>query len=367
MMRYVGFAIVAIVVFAVTFFVTNLAMGCTGVCLQAQDGSIVYARTLEFGADLQSQVLFLPRGYQTIGTTASGSPGLTWKARYAAVGMNAYDHDIFADGVNEQGLAAGIFYFPGYAGYQKVTPQDESQSIAPWELVTWMLTNFATVEEIKAALPSIKVAAVPYGNKNDVPPLHYTARDASGGSLVIEYVDGELHTYDNPIGVITNSPTFDWHQTNLRNYVNLSTVNASPVSIDGVTLAPFGQGSGLVGLPGDFTPPSRFVRAVALSQDALPGEDAEDTVKVAFHVLDSFDIPRGAVRPPAGSNEPLEYTQWTSASDLKNRKYYFHTYDDRRVRSVSLEEFNLDATEPTTFPLNDGGSAIEPLAPVAAN
>ena len=122
---------------------------------------------------------------------------------------------------------------------------------------------------------------------------------------MIEYVDGELHTYDNPIGVITNSPTFDWQQTNLRNYINLSTVNASPLTIDGVTLAPFGQGSGMMGLPGDFTPPSRFVRAVALSQDAVPGQDAEATVKVAFHILDSFDIPLGAVRPPAGSNEPL--------------------------------------------------------------
>lgn len=367
MMRYVGFAIVAIVVFALTFFAASLAMGCTGVCLQAKDGSAVYARTLEFGADLQSQVLFLPRNYETVGTTASGTPGLTWKSRYAAVGMNAYAQNVFADGVNEQGLAAGIFYFPGYAGYQKVTPADESQSIAPWELVTWMLTNFATVEEIKAALPSIKVAAVPYGNPGEVPPLHYTAHDANGGSLVIEYVDGELHTYDNPIGVITNSPTFDWQQTNLRNYVTLSTVNASPLTIDGVTLAPFGQGSGMMGLPGDFTPPSRFVRAVALSQDAVTGQDAEATVKVAFHILDSFDIPLGAVRPPAGSNEPLEYTQWTSASDLKNRKYYFHTYEDRQVRSVSLDEFNLDATQPTMIPLNDGDSAIEPLSPVAKN
>ena len=122
MMRYLGFAVVAIVVFALTFLAASLAMGCTGVCLQAKDGSIVYARTLEFGADLQSQVLFLPRGYQTVGTTASGNPGLTWKSRYAAVGMNAYDQNVFADGVNEQGLAAGIFYFPGYAGYQKVTP-----------------------------------------------------------------------------------------------------------------------------------------------------------------------------------------------------------------------------------------------------
>jgi len=367
MNRLIGYALVAVAVFAITFFVTSMAMGCTGVCIKAQDGSIIYARTLEFGADLESQVLFLPRGYQTVGTTASGNPGLTWKSRYAAVGMNAYDKNILADGVNEQGLAAGIFYFPDYAGYQKVTPADEAKSMAPWELVTWMLTNFATVEEIKAALPSIKVTAVPYGSKNDVPPLHYTAHDASGGSLVIEYVNGELHTYDNPIGVITNSPTFDWHITNLRNYIKLSDSNVSAIDVDGITLAPFGQGSGLMGLPGDFTPPSRFVRAVALSHYAIPGKDAEAAVKTAFHILDSFDIPLGVVRPDADSGEPMEYTQWTCASDLKNRKFYFHTYDDRQVRTVSLDEFNLDATEPTTIPLNDGGKAIETLTPVAKN
>jgi choloylglycine hydrolase len=367
MMRFLGYAITAVVVFALTFLGANYAMGCTGVCLKAQDGSIVYARTLEFGADLESQPLFLPRDCQTVGSTASGNPGLTWKSRYAAVGMNAFGQNVIIDGLNEQGLAAGIFYFPGYAGYQKVTPQDESQSMAPWELVTWMLTNFATVEEIKAALPNIKVAAVGYKTAQNVPPVHYIAHDASGGSLVIEYVDGQLHTYDNPIGVITNSPTFDWQLTNLRNYVTLTSTNAPAVEIDGVTLAPFGQGSGLMGLPGDFTPPSRFVRAVALSKDAVPGKDAEATVNVAFHILNSFDIPLGAVRPPVGSKAPFEKTEWTSASDLKNRKYYFHTYDDRQVRSVGLDEFDLDAKEPTTIPLDNGDGAIETLSPVAKN
>jgi choloylglycine hydrolase len=365
MLRHFGFALAASFVFALCFSATHRASACTGICIKAQDGSIIYARTLEFGDELDSQVLFMPRNYKTVGTTANGKPGLTWKSRYAAVGMNAYGLNILADGVNEQGLSAGIFFFPDYAGYQAVTPESQPQSLAPWEVVTWMLTNFATVEEIKAALPSIKVAKVPL--KGVVLPLHYTAHDASGGSLVIEYVDGELHTYDNPIGVITNSPTFDWHQTNLRNYITLSTVNASPLEIDGVTLAPFGQGSGMMGLPGDFTPPSRFVRAVALSQDAVTGKDAEATTKVAFHILDSFDIPLGVVRPPAGSTDPLEYTQWTSASDMKNRKYYFHTYNDRQVRTVSLDEFNLDASEPTVIPLNDGSNTIEPLAPVAAN
>jgi choloylglycine hydrolase len=359
MKRFVGYTITACVVFALSFLAAQLAMGCTGICLRAADGSIVYARTLEFGADLESEVLFLPRGYKTVGTTASGKPGLTWDARYAAVGLNAYDHDVLADGVNENGLAAGIFYMPGYAEYQTITPAEESISMAPWELVTWILTNFATVEEVKAALPTIKVAAVSYGQNQSVPPLHYAVHDASGNSLVIEYVGGELRTYDNPIGVITNSPTFDWHITNLHNYVNLTATNVPTVDLDGIKLAPFGQGSGLKGLPGDFTPPSRFVRAVALSQDAFPGQDSMSTVKLAFHILDSFDIPLGVVRPVAGSNEPFEYTQWTSASDLMNRRFYYHTYNDRQVRAVELAQFDLNAPLPTTIPLGDKEGAIQ--------
>jgi choloylglycine hydrolase len=340
------------------------APACTGIRIEAQDGSVVYARTLEFGADLESKVLFLPRQYEFIGTTASGKPGLTWNGKFAAIGMNAYGFNVLIDGVNEHGLSAGGFYMPGYAEYQDINPEEESQVIAPWELVTWILTNFTNVEEVRAALPNIKVAAAPLADRQGVPPLHFVAHDESGKSLVIEYVGGKLYTYDNPIGVITNAPTFDWHSTNLRNYINLSATNVPAIDLAGVKLSQFGQGSGLKGLPGDFTPPSRFVRAVALSQDAIAGERVEDAVRTAFHILDSFDIPRGVVRPAEGENEAYEYTQWTSASNLKERTYYFHTYDNRRVRSVVLSNFPFEAERPITISLDDS-EAIEVLRPEA--
>ncbi len=273
------------------------------------------------------------------------------------MGLNGLGYDLLVDGVNEHGLACGGFYLPGYAGYQSVTPDQESQAIAPWELITWILTNFTNVDEVRAALPGIKVAGVPLGDKLGVPPLHYITHDAAGGSLVIEYVDGKLTTYDNPLGVITNSPTFDWHLTNLRNFINVSATNVPPLDLDGVTLSPFGQGSGLRGVPGDFTPPSRFVRAVALSEGAFPCATGEETVGLAFHVLDSFDIPRGVVRPEPGSNEPCEYTQWTSACDLKNLKYYYHTYDDRRVYAAELGKFDADAKRPVTIPFQKAAGA----------
>jgi choloylglycine hydrolase len=356
MRKFAGYAALVCAAFAFG----SPVEACTGIRITAEDGSIIYARTLEFGANLHSDVVFLPRQYEFIGTTASGKPGLIWKSKFAAVGLNAYGFNLLVDGVNEHGLAAGGFYLPGFADYQSINPGEESQAIAPWELITWMLTNFTNVDEVRAALPGIKVAAAPLAEKAGVPPLHYIAHDESGKSLVIEYVDGKLYTYENPIGVITNSPTFDWHLINLRNYVNLTATNVPPVDFDGVKLSQLGQGSGLRGLPGDFTPPSRFVRAVALSQDAFPGQNGEETVREAFHILDSFDIPRGVVRPAEGDREAFEYTQWTSASDLKNRKFYFHTYDNRRVRSVELMKFDLDAKRPVRIFLDDE-AAIENL------
>ena len=163
----------------------------------------------------------------------------------------------------------GLFYFPTSAGYMPYTAADAGKTIAPWEVGSWILENFATVEEVKANIGNIVVPDVVFGGWGFAPEAHYVVHDASGKSIVIEYVGGKLNVHDNPLGVITNSPTFDWHMTNLRNYVNFSMTNVPPVQLGPVKLLPFGQGSGMLGLPGDFTPPSRFVRAVAFSQSVF--------------------------------------------------------------------------------------------------
>jgi choloylglycine hydrolase len=119
-------------------------------------------------------------------------------------------------------------------------------------------------------------------------------QDAAGNSIVIEYLEGKVRVFDDPLGVMSNSPSFDWHMTNLRNYVNFSMTNVPPVKLGSVTLQPFGQGSGMLGMPEDFTPPSRFVRALAFSQSVPPSAGGRDAVLQAFHVLNQFDIPKGA-------------------------------------------------------------------------
>lgn len=177
-------------------------------------------------------------------------------------------------------------------------------------------------------------------------------QDAAGNCIVIEYVDGKLHIHDNPIGVFTNSPTFDWHITNLSNYVNLSPVNVPPVKLSGEALHGLGQGTGLLGLPGDYTPPSRFVRAVAFSQAAKQQDTAEQGVNLAIHIINTFDIFEGIVaEKKPGSKPEYDTTQWIAISDLKNKRIYFRTYDDLNIRYVDFGRLNFSAKEPKFIPM----------------
>ena len=167
---------------------------------------------------------------------------------------------------------------------------------------------------------------------------HFFLQDKSGKSLVVEPVDGTLKVHDAPLGVMTNAPTYDWHMTNLVNYINLSVKDVDKVKVGSVTVNAFGSGAGLLGLPGDFTPPSRFVRAVVYSQSAAPNATADDAVLSAFHILNQFDIPKGAVVNSAIGEPVDEITEWTSVADLKNLRWYFRSYDDQSIHMVDLKE-----------------------------
>ncbi len=341
------------------------APACTGIRLIAADGTVVPARTLEFGIDLDSSVIVVPRGFARIGTTPDGKPGLAWKAKYASLGANGVRLPYIFDGLNERGLAVGTFYFPTTAQYMPYRADDAGKTIAPWEVGSWLLENFATVDEAKANIAKVVVPAVVFKAWGFAPPAHYVVHDATGKSIAIEYVGGKLNVHDNPLGVMTNSPQFDWHMTNLRNYVNFSPLNAPPVQLGSVKLQPLGQGSGMLGLPGDFTPPSRFVRAVAFSQAALPSKTGAEAVLQAFHILNNFDIPKGAARDrqkDEHGNITADYTLWTSANDLKAKRFYFRTYKSSQIRVVDLTKMNLDAKDIVTIPMS-GDEVIKPLSP----
>src|SRR5438477_6962135 len=231
---------------AICLLLAPTVQACTGIRLIAEDGTVIHARTMEFAIDIHSDVMMIPRGYVRTGTTPDGKEGLKWKTKYASVGLNGVGLPVLFDGLNEKGLAAGTFYFPTPAGYMPHTAADAAKTIAQWEVGSWILENFASVEEVKANIGNIVVPAVVFGGWGFAPEAHYIVHDASGKSIVIEYVGGKLNVHDNPLGVITNSPTFDWHMTNLRNYLNLLMTNAPPVYLGSINLVPTGQSSVII-------------------------------------------------------------------------------------------------------------------------
>ncbi|CAH0529814.1 linear amide C-N hydrolase [Vibrio hippocampi] len=331
-------------------------LACTAITLNADDGSIIQARTQEWGSfDLRSKVIKVPQKVAMQGTTPDGKNGLSWETKYGAVGINAIDLPIFVDGMNEKGLAVSVLYLPGFAQFQDYDSQQRDRTIAAFDLPTWILTTKANVEEIKAELPNIRVSDVKVASFGNIaPPIHFLVTDSKGGSIVIEYTEGKLDIYDNEVGVVTNSPSYPWHLINLRNYIGLQPRAAGPKTVDEITLSPIGVGSGMLGLPGDFTPPSRFVRAAALRNTVVKLEDSEQAINESFRILDNFNIPLGSTT--ASDQLPEDglqgSTQWTTAMNAKSLEYYYHTLDNRTLRKIDLNDIDFTKGDIKFYPLD---------------
>lgn len=332
----------SIIGLAMTITSMSQAIACTSFQLVAEDGSRVYGRTMEFEFPMYSNLLVMPRKTQFVGTGPNNTKGATWEGKYGVVGLNGFNQTIVVDGMNEKGMTGGMLYFPGYASYTSPANADLKKTIAPWEFLIWALSKFENVAEVKAALNDINVVAVEQSDLKVVPPLHYVLHDAKGAVLVIEPINGKLVATDNPYGVMTNSPPFDWHVMNLSNYVNLSPIQPASKKIFGQTVNPTGNGAGFLGLPGDNTPPSRFIRAVAFTSTMIPAKNADENVRLAEHVFHNFDVPKGSVRSSAGPKAFMEFTQWSTIGDIDNRRYYFSTYDYQPLRMVDLKSINFD-------------------------
>ena len=333
----------AIVTLAASLALTTMpALACTGISLKSEDGAAIRARTLEFGYPIKSNVIVIPAGQEFSTSLPGGKTGFSYKTRYGMVGANALEAVGIVDGLNDQGLSLGLFYFPGYAQFAKVTKENASRALAPQDFGLWVLGNFATVDEVKRAVKDVVMVGTPFPGFGSAEGMaaetHFFVQDKTGKSIAIEPRGGVLKVTDAPIGVMTNAPTYDWHMTNLDNYINLSTKDIGTETLGAVTLNATGSGTGMLGLPGDFTPPSRFVRAAMFSQAATPNKTAKDAVLSAFHILNQFDIPRGSVINDAVGGALPEITEWTSVNDLKNLRWYFRTYQDQSIRMVDLKE-----------------------------
>jgi choloylglycine hydrolase len=276
--------------------------------------------------------------------------------------------------MNEKGLVVGMLYLPEYAQFLPPDAAKTNRTIGDWELATYLLSTVATVEEAKQALLTEKayVAHQIFPAFKGFMPLHFYISDSTGAVVIAEYVKGKLILHDDELGVLTNSPPFDWQNINLSNYVKLSPVNAAAMDFSGLNIQNFGQGSGMLGIPGDYTPPSRFVRAALFSHWVRPGKTALETVNAGFHVLNTFDIFDGAIRqsgPPDPHSVETDTTEWVVAHDRTNMKTYVRTYGGLTIQMVDLKKVDFArpgirqiALDSTFAPVDITGTSTEMAA-----
>lgn len=316
---------------------------CTSITLQTKDGHHLLGRTMDFTIDFNQRVIVTPHNYSWQSDSANRC-----RANYATVGMGIkqQDHIVLADGLNEQGLMCATLYLPGFASYSKDRIADKT-NLPPHDFVFWCLTHYATIDEVREAMNAVNFLDSPLAILGIAPPLHWILSDKSGACLVIESTEHGLQLYDNPVGVLTNSPELSWHLQNLRQYIGLRSNPFIPTQWGDLELAAFSQGSGSFGLPGDFTPPSRFIRAAFLKQAHGKVTNELDGMTEIFHILSNCALPKGAVK---NSKDMMDYTLYTTAMCAESTSYYYYSYECQQISSVHLTHEDLDAQTVKTFP-----------------
>lgn len=317
------------------------ARACTYFYLRAEDGTIVSGRTQEFYSRLDSKLDLVPRGTPFASTASEGLKPLQWKNKYGFVAVSHYGQRIFSDGLNEKGLAAGCLWFADVI-YPRVKPGAEVIDIM--DMTGWILGNFSTVDELKSALGNVTISAAWRKELKLIPPLHHYVTDATGNSIVIEFIDGRLKIWDNrKNGVMTNEPNLGWHLENLRFYSNL---RAFDVPIPELKDERWSLGTGLKGLPGDYTAASRFVRISALKFFSDPAKTGEEAVNLACHLINTVDIPYGPQLWIVGQTGNVQFTPWIVIYDQKARRFYYRTYENQNVRSIDLTRLDFSEKAP---------------------
>jgi choloylglycine hydrolase len=313
---------------------------CTDFLLTAECGDLVNGRSMEFGSELNSRPFVRRRGEVMRSRTPDKTlarNGLQWMVDYGYVGMNIFNLSSIVDGLNERGLSVGTLWLPGSEYQQDIDP---SRALSVLLVNDWLLGTCASVADVKAALPTVDVWAYkPMEEKLD--PVHFTVHDASGNSIVIEYTAGKLHIYDNPIATTTNAPVFPWHLENVRNYVGLTPWDVDQATVNGTVFTPTGHGSGLRGIPGDFTPPSRLIRTLFLMNSADQAKDARAARNLALHILNDIDIAKGVVRSKGALGTSDDYTQWVAVKDLTHLMFDYRRYEDLDLRRIDLNKIDF--------------------------
>jgi len=346
---------------------------CTGIRITADNGDIVYARTMEFDTPLPECIGYFPRGSEFIGLTSTGADGIHWKTKYAFGGnvMDIGSSSLGADGLNEKGLVAGVFNLPGFTEMSPVTDDNRGRALAGFQVVLYVLGAYATADEARVGLLAGDVVVVDTEfpitpTINSKLPLHLRIGDSSGKTYVCEWhtANEPPRILESPGGCITNLPRFEFHLDNWEHYKSLSPYNpGGPILPGGSQDYKITMGNGYVGMPGGSNSPDRFIRASLYSRDSHPGKTGIDAVWTAWHVMNNFDLPKGILRNVnQKGDESTEYTIWTSVVDTKNLKYYYRVY-----KNPSIYELDLNAQDPTgAKPLRDDRPASDSIVTVPA-
>ena len=312
---------------------------CTAVTYQTKEH--YFGRTLDLEYSYDEKVVVTPREFPFEFRTKGRQ-----ESHYAMIGMAVVmeGYPLYYEAANEHGLAMAGLNFPGNAHYFDVIPGKDN--IAPFEFIPWILGQCKNLTEARELLSKINLCNIPFSRELPLSPLHWLIADRQG-AITAESMKGGLKIHENPVGVLTNNPPFDYHMTHLCDYLNLT--HLPPQNRFGnVRLHPYSRGMGAMGLPGDLSSASRFVRAAFVKLNSVSGDEEPESVGQFFHILGSVEQQRGCAQMPDGS---FEITDYTSCINTDRGIYYYTTYDNSCISAVDMHRCALDGTSLCVYPL----------------
>lgn len=314
---------------------------CTAATYQTKD--FYFGRNLDLYYSYQEVVTVTPRRFPF-----PFRNGTLLQEHYAMIGMAtiAEGYPLYYEATNEKGLSLAGLNFPGNAVYQPFCPGKDN--VASFELIPWILGQCENVEVALEILQNIQIWDTPFSDVFPPSPLHWMLADRNR-CIVLEPMANGLEIHENPFGVLTNNPPFDFHRYNVARYLNLTTDEPINRFSDQVTLQPFSLGMGSTGLPGDPSSPSRFVKAAFVKLNSRSGSSEAESVSQFFHILSSVAQQRGITGVDGGK---FEYTLYSSCCNADRGIYYYTTYENSQITAVDMHKENLDGREIVRYPLN---------------
>ena len=313
---------------------------CTAASYRTKD--LYFGRNLDYEFSYGDEVTITPRNYPFTFRRAG-----EMRTHYAMIGMAyvAEEYPLYYDAVNEKGLCIAGLNFVGNAACQSET--DGKDNISVFELIPWLLGQCADLNEVRALLAKLNLVDIPFNAQLPTAKLHWLITDRTG-SITVEAVADGLHVYENPVEVLTNNPPFPMQLFQLNNYMALSPESPKNTFAPDAPLTTYSRGMGAMGLPGDLSSQSRFVRVAFTRAHSLCKPTEESRVNQFFHILTSVEQQRGCCSLGDGK---YEITLYSSCCNATRGIYYYTTYDNRQITAVDMHNENLDGDALIRYPL----------------